>query len=119
MKYIKYITMGLLVGLFAACSDKDVTYDMTQADNSTKAFVQIFNMAPINGYQYQNNMASMLLPRNGVPSGGTNLFFTVDAGTLSIKLHKKENVTYVKEGNGYYYIDVYGVKNVIQNKLFD
>ncbi len=128
MKYIKYITMGLLVGLFAACSDKDVTYDMTQADNSTKAFVQIFNMAPIansaanyaymvdiNGYQYQNNMASMLLPRNGVPSGGTNLFFTVDAGTLSIKLHKKENVTYVKEGNGYYYIDVYGVKNVIQN----
>ena len=29
--------------------------------------------------------------------------------------YKKENVTYVKEGNGYYYIDVYGVKNVIQN----
>ena len=127
MKYIKYITMVLLVGLFAACSDKDVTYDVTKADSSNKAFVQIFNMAPIansaanyaymvdiNGFKYQNNLASTLLPRNGVPSGGTNLFFTVDAGALNIKLHKKENVDYVKEDGGYYYIDVYGVKNLIR-----
>ena len=122
MKYIKYITMGLLVGLFAACSDKDVTYDMTQADNSTKAFVQIFNMAPIansaanyaymvdiNGFQYQNDYASTLLPRNGIPSGGTNLFFTVDAGTLSIKLYKKENVLYQQDGSGLFYVDGHGV----------
>jgi hypothetical protein len=116
MKYIKYITMVLLVGLFAACSDKDVTYDMTKADGANQAYVQIFNMAPIannaanyayrvdiNGYEYQNDCAAVLQTRNGIPGGGTNLFFTVNAGTLNIKLHKKETVTYEKDGNGLFY----------------
>ena len=57
--------MVLLVGLFAACSDKDVTYDMDKANDATKAYIQLFNMAPIannaanyayqidiNGYEY-------------------------------------------------------------------
>lgn len=116
MKYIKYITMVLLVGLFAACSDKDVTYDMTKANDGNQAYVQIFNMAPIanaaanyayrvdiNGYEYQNDCAAVLQTRNGIPSGGTNLFFTVDAGTLNIKLHKKETVKYEKDANGFFY----------------
>ena len=114
--------MVLLVGLFAACSDKDVTYDMEKANDATQAYVQIFNMAPIantaanyaylvdiNGYQYQNNYASTLLPRNGIPSGGTNLFFTVNAGALNIKLYKKENVVYQKDANGIFYVDGHGV----------
>lgn len=116
MKYIKYITMVLLVGLFAACSDKDVTYDMTKADDANQAYVQIFNMAPIantaanyayrvdiNGYEYQNDCAAVLQTRNGIPSGGTNLFFTVDAGTLNIKLHNKETVRYERDANGLFY----------------
>lgn len=117
MKYIKYITMVLLVGLFAACSDKDVTYDMDKANDATQAYVQIFNMAPIannaanyayrvdiNDYEYVNDCASVLATRNGIPSGGTNLFFSVDAGTLTIKLHKKENVIYERDANGLYYV---------------
>lgn len=122
MKYIKYITMVLLVGLFAACSDKDVTYDMDKANDANQAYVQIFNMAPIantaanyaymvdiNGYEYQNNYASTLLPRNGIPNGGTNLFFTVNAGALNIKLYKKENVLYQRDSNGIFYVDGHGV----------
>ena len=116
MKYIKYFTMVLLVGLFAACSDKDVTYDVTQASDANQAYVQIYNMAPIantaanyayrvdiNGYEYQNDCAAVLQTRNFIPSGGTNLFFTVDGGNLNIKLHKKETVTYEKDGNGLFY----------------
>lgn len=109
--------MVLLVGLFAACSDKDVTYDMEKANDSSKAYVQIFNMAPIannasnyayqvdiNGYEYVNDCAAVLQTRNGIPGGGTNLFFTVDAGTLNIKLHKKENVVYERDANGLFYV---------------
>ena len=117
MKYIKYITMVLLVGLFAACSDKDVTYDMDKANDATKAYIQLFNMAPIannaanyayaidiNGYEYVNDCAAVLQTRNGFPGGGTNLFMTVDAGTLNIKLYKKENVTYERDANGLFYV---------------
>lgn len=117
MKYIKYITMVLLVGLFAACSDKDVTYDMDKANDATKAYIQLFNMAPIannaanyayeidiNGYEYVNDCAAVLQTRNGFPGGGTNLFMTVDAGTVNIKLFKKENVTYERDANGLYYV---------------
>ena len=108
--------MVLLVGLFAACSDKDVTYDMDKANDANQAYVQIFNMAPIantaanyayrvdiNGYEYQNACAAVLQTRNGIPGGGTNLFFTVNAGTLNIKLHKKETVKYEKDANGLFY----------------
>ncbi len=117
MKYIKYITMVLLVGLFAACSDKDVTYDMDKANDATKAYIQLFNMAPIannaanyayaidiNGYEYVNDCAAVLQTRNGFPGGGTNLFMTVDAGTVNIKLYKKENVTYERDANGLFYV---------------
>lgn len=128
MKYIKYLTMVLLVGMFTACSDRDVTFDTTLLDSSTKAYVQIFNMAPIansansyafmveiNGVEYQNDLASILLTRNGIPSGGTNLFFGVDAGELEIKLYGKEYVIYDKAADGSYsYRDRFGEVHAVK-----
>ncbi len=120
MKYIKYLTLVLLVGLFAACSDKDVTYNMTEANPATHAYIQVVHMAPIknaaanyayqvdiNGYEYQNDLSSVLLTRNGIPSGGTNLFFSVPAGTVEVKLHGIENILYEKDDNGVYYTNRY------------
>ena len=128
MKYLKYLTLVLFVGLLAACSDKDVTYDMEKA-GSNKAFVQVFNMAPIannaanyafkvdlNGATYVNDMGSLLLTRNGIPSGQAGLFYAVDAGKLNIKLYKKENVTYEKAANGsFFYVDRFGATTTIAN----
>ena len=121
MKYIKYLTLVMFVGLFAACSDKDVTYDMTEANPATHAYVQVMHFAPINntaanyayqvdinGIEYQNDLSAVLQTRNGIPGGGTNLFFSVPAGPVEVKLHGIENITYEKDNSGeVYYINRY------------
>ncbi len=127
MKYIKYLTLVLFVGLFAACSDKDVTYDMTQANPETHAYIQIEHLAPIpntaanyayqvdiNGYEYQNDLSAVLLTRNAIPSGGTNLFFSVPAGSVEVKLHGIENILFERDNNGVFYVNRYYEKIAVK-----
>ncbi len=102
MKYIKYLTLCLLVALVASCSDKDVTYQMTKVDTKTKAFVQIAYVAPVrniaanyiyyvdlNGVEYGNNGSTFLATYNFIPSGSTSRYYTVDAGSITIQLKDK------------------------------
>lgn len=104
MKYIKYFTICLLLALVASCSDKEVTYQMHKVDTSTQAQVEVFYVVPLkaqtsnyiyyvdlNGVEYGNNGSSFLATYNGVPSGGIARYYTVDAGTLSIKFKNSKS----------------------------
>lgn len=125
MKFIKYITLALIGCIFASCSDKEVTYNFTPVDGN-KAYMQLMYYAPVasnaanymykidlNGQSYQNNGGSFLLPYNGVPSGGTNLFYTVDAGKVNIRMYLGKDLQFVYDQNvelkagGHYNVFVY------------
>lgn len=106
MKYIKYITLLLVIGIFAACSDKEVTYPMEPVDESQKTFVQINYNVPLtnvvanriykiqlNDQVYENRGAALMNPYGQYP--GTSHFFMVDAGEIHVKLiDNKDNVIY-------------------------
>lgn len=131
MKYIKYLTLCLLVALVASCADKDVTYQMTEVDNSKKAYVQIAYVAPVanvtanyiyyvdlNGVEYGNSGSSFLPTYNFIPSGSTSRYYVVDAGSLKVDLKaaKKDSVIYSNTATGleagkHYIVFVYDLKS--------
>lgn len=108
MKHIKYLTLLLLIGILAACSDKEVSYPMEPVDESQKAFVQINYNVPLtnvaanriykiqlNDQVYENRGAALMNPYGQYPAVR---FFTVDAGEVNVKLFdNKDSVVY--EGN--------------------
>jgi hypothetical protein len=61
----------------------------------------------INGVEYGNNGATFLATFNSVPSGGTNRYYAVPAGTMNLKLHKRES-----DGSGGYNYPVVYDQNV-------
>lgn len=111
MKYFKYIALLLLVAItMGSCDKKDVSYMAEPVDESQKCYVQVGYYAPvtaaaanymyfidINGVEYGNDGATFLATFNAVPSGGTNRYYAVDAGSVNLKLHKRES-----DGNGGY-----------------
>ena len=121
MKYFKYIALLLLVAVtMSSCDKKDVSYMVEPVDESAKAYVQVGYYAPVtagaanymyfidlNGIEYGNAGAIFLATFNTVPSGGTNRYYAVDAGTLNLKLHKRES-----DGNGGYNYPVVYDQNV-------
>ena len=121
MKYFKYIALLLLVAVtMGSCDKKDVAYMAEPVDESSKAYIQVGYYAPvtagaanymyfidINGVEYGNDGASFLATFNTVPSGGTNRYYAVDAGTVNLKLHKRES-----DGNGGYTYPVVYDQNV-------
>ncbi len=121
MKYFKYIALLLLVAItMGSCDKKDVSYMAEPVDESAKAYVQVGYYAPvtagaanymyfinINDVEYGNDGATFLATFNTVPSGGTNRYYAVDAGTINLKLHKRES-----DGNGGYNYPVVYNQNV-------
>ncbi len=106
MKYLKYITMVLLVAVFAACGDKEVTYMTEPVDEATTAYVQVYWEVPLanvvanrvykiqlNDVVYQNNGAAMMNPFGNYPSA--SYYYTVPAGEVKIVLYdNKDKVLY-------------------------
>ena len=121
MKYFKYIALLLLVAVtMGSCDKKDVSYMAEPVDESSMAYVQVGYYAPVtagaanymyyidlNGVEYGNNGATFLATFNTVPSGGTNRYYAVKAGTVNLKLHKRES-----DGNGGYNYPVVYDQNV-------
>ena len=121
MKYFKYIALLLLVAvMMGSCDKKEVSYMAEPVDESAKAYVQVGYYEPvtagaanymyyidINGVEYGNAGATFLATFNTVPSGGTNRYYAVDAGTMNLKLHKR-----VSDGNGGYTYPVVYDQNV-------
>lgn len=112
MKYIKYLALPLLISLFSSCTKEEVTYQMDPVDQTKTASYQIHFFAPIenkavnyiyqinvNGETYQNNGSSYLLPYNGVPSGGTNLYYTTAAGKVNMKFYQTKELKLVYDQN--------------------
>lgn len=105
MKYIKYLTLCLLMALVASCSDVDVTYQFEEVDNNNKAYVQIYYVVPlpsvpanyiyyvdINSVEHGNDGSTFLATYNFIPSGGVALYYAVDAGDLNIAFKGKDKV---------------------------
>ena len=121
MKYFKYIALLLLVAvMMGSCDKKEVSYMVEPVDESAKAYVQVGYYAPVtagaanymyfidlNGVEYGNAGATFLATFNTVPSGGTNRYYAVDAGTVNLKLHQR-----VSDGNGGYNYPVVYDQNV-------
>ena len=121
MKFFKYIALLLLVAVtMGSCDKKDVSYMAEPVDESSKAFIQVGYYEPItagaanymyfidiNGVEYGNDGATFLATFNTVPSGGTNRYYAVDAGTVNLKLHKRES-----DGSGGYNYPVVYDQNV-------
>ena len=121
MKYFKYIALLLLVAIMMdSCDKKEVSYMVEPVDESAKAYVQVGYYAPVtagaanymyfidlNGVEYGNAGATFLATFNTVPSGGTNRYYAVDAGTVNLKLHQR-----VSDGNGGYNYPVVYDQNV-------
>ena len=100
MKYIKYITMVLLVGLFAACSDKDVTYDMEKASTVRSGYVPTPDETMTTGkgicFDYAS-LAGAMLRSQGIPTREVfgyvspngvyhawNMFYTEQTGWVTV-----------------------------------
>ena len=124
MKYFKYIALLLLVAVtMASCDKKDVSYMAEPVDEGQMAYVQVGYYAPIstaatnniyfidiNDVEYGNDGAAFLTTYNTVPGGGTNRYYAVPAGSINIKLHKRES-----DGNGgFNYPVVYNQSTTIQ-----
>ena len=89
-------------------------------DETQMAYVQVGYYAPVtagaanymyyidlNGIEYGNEGGTFLATFNTVPSGGTNRFYVVPAGSLNLKLHSR-----VSDGNGGYTYPVVYDQNV-------
>ena len=121
MKYFKYIALLLLVAVtMGSCDKKDVSYMAEPVDETQMAYVQVGYYAPVtagaanymyyidlNGIEYGNEGGTFLATFNTVPSGGTNRFYVVPAGSLNLKLHSR-----VSDGNGGYTYPVVYDQNV-------
>ena len=126
MKYFKYIALLLLVAVtMGSCEKKDVSYMAEPVDESSKAYVQVGYYAPVtagaanymyfidlNGIEYGNDGATFLATFNTVPSGGTNRFYVVDAGSVNVKLHSRVKVGETPTGEPIYEYPVVYDKNV-------
>ena len=97
MKYIKYLTICLLMALVASCDKKEVEYPMHPVDTNNDAFLQIVYTAPlkaqasnymyyvdINGVEYGNNGSTFLVTYNFIPSGAVARYYTVKAGDVNL-----------------------------------
>ncbi len=107
MKFLKYISICLLAVLAASCGKEDIKYPYDDI-NPDKAQIQVAYMCPktaiaanyiykivVNGVTYSNNGSSFLTTYNYVPSANVGLFYTVDAGEVSIQfLDNKNNEVY-------------------------
>ena len=121
MKFFKYIALLLLVAVtMGSCDKKEVSYMAEPVDESAMAYVQVGYYAPvtagaanymyfidINGVEYGNDGATFLATFNTVPSGGTNRYYAVPAGSMNLKLHKRES-----DGSGGYNYPVVYDQNV-------
>lgn len=104
MKYIKYLTICLLMALVASCDKKEVEYPWHHVDPSTEAYIQIVYTAPlkaitanymyyvdINGVEYGNNGSTFLATYNFIPSGAVARYYTVPAGDVNITFKGKDS----------------------------
>ena len=94
-------------------------------DESQKAYVQVGYYAPVtagaanymyyidlNDVEYGNDGATFLATFNTVPSGGTNRYYAVDAGSLNLKLHSRVKVGETPEGDPIYEYPIVYNQNV-------
>lgn len=97
MKYIKCLTICLLMALVASCDKKDVEFPMHPVDTATEASLQVVYTAPlkaitanymyyvdINGVEYSNNGSTFLATYNFIPSGAVARYYTVKAGDVDL-----------------------------------
>lgn len=101
MKSIKYLLLGLAVGLMStSCEKRTVEFDWTESTGKVSYQVYNFTLLSdedssndidylyINGTEYTNNHSSLIAPYNFVPSGTVGAFYTMDPSssmTLSMK----------------------------------
>lgn len=116
MKYIKYLVLALIVGIFASsCSQDQPEYPWEGADTS-KAFVQIYYMSlvqnksannikyvTINGKEYTYNHQSMIAPYNFAPSMVAGSAYATEPGKCTVKLETESG----NEEKGYQRTTVY------------
>ncbi len=98
MKIIKYLSLILAVILMVSCEKHEITYDATTigevAEFQLHYIVPVTAVAAnnitkveINNQLYSNNKAP-LNTYNAIPSGGVGRFYTVNPGTVNIKMYQ-------------------------------
>ena len=106
MKIIKYLSLVLVLILMASCKKNEVEYMTTPVANLAEFQLHYFVPLPaasvfnitkveINGQLYANTKAP-LTTYNAIPSGAVGRFFTVDPGSINIKLYRGLNMDTLK-----------------------
>jgi len=98
MKIIKYLSLILAVTLVASCEKEPIEYDANPIGEVaefqlnyvvpvTTAAANNITKVEINGQLYANNTAP-LKTYNAIPSGSAGRFYTVNPGTVNIKMYQ-------------------------------
>ena len=104
MKSIKYLLLGLAVGLMTtSCEKRTVEFDWTES--AGKVSYQVFNVnlmknnsanaiyyLTVNGTEYANRHSALISPYNFAPSGAVGAFYTIDpCSSLDITMKVEES----------------------------
>jgi hypothetical protein len=98
MKIIKYFSLLVAVVLISSCQKHEIQYDAVNADNMaefqlhyvvpvTSASANNITKVEING-QLLSNVKAPLNTYNAIPSGAVGRFYTVNPGSVSIKMYQ-------------------------------
>lgn len=105
MKILKYISLVLGIAILASCEKNEVEYMTTSIQN--KAEFQLHYYAPVNAtssnYIYRvevnnevvANQTAPLSTYNVIPNGSVGRFYTVNPGSVNIKLYQGTDETLV------------------------
>ena len=126
IKYILALAFAAMMA-FVSCEDHEVLYQdiTTSYDESEYAFIQIFYYVPvtatssnyvykigINDIEYVNNGSSMIATYNAAPSGAVGRYYTVEPGTVNVKLYLSSDMILTYDADvtleaGYWNVCVY------------
>jgi hypothetical protein len=98
MKIVKYLSLVLVVILMVSCKKNEIEYKTTTISNLaefqlhyyvpvTSVSTNNITKVEINGQLYANTKAP-LTTYNAIPSGAVGRFFTVDPGSVNIRLYQ-------------------------------
>jgi hypothetical protein len=106
MKILKYLTLYLVIAFFMSCEEHEIDFMTTDVADGVAEF-QLHYYVPvtatssnyiyrveINNSLYANSTAP-LYTYNVIPNGSVGKFYTVDAGTVNIKLYKGSDLELV------------------------
>jgi hypothetical protein len=104
MKIVKYFGLALVLTLTASCEKHEIEYNTTPLSSDMAEF-QLHYVVPVastsTNYMYKVEVNDSLLVNstaplttyNAIPKGSVGRFFTVEPGTVNIKLYKSTGLT--------------------------